>query len=99
MRGGLGVVNVGTSVLFAGVSGSAAADTAAVGGIMIPEMKRAGYRPGFAVAVTAASSTLGPIIPPSILMIIYAGITGVSTGALFLAGIVPGLFMGLTLAV
>ena len=99
MRGGLGIVNVGTSVLFAGVSGSAAADTAAVGGIMIPEMKRAGYRPGFAVAVTAASSTLGPIIPPSILMIIYAGITGVSTGALFLAGIVPGLFLGLTLMV
>lgn len=99
MRGGLGIVNVGTSVLFAGVSGSAAADTAAVGGIMIPEMKRAGYRPGFAVAVTAASSTLGPIIPPSILMIIYAGITGVSTGALFLAGVVPGLFLGLTLMV
>jgi C4-dicarboxylate transporter DctM subunit len=99
IRGGLGVVNVGTSVLFAGVSGSAAADTAAVGGIMIPEMKRAGYRPGFAVAVTAASSTIGPIIPPSILMIIYSGITGVSTGALFLAGIFPGLFLGLTLMV
>lgn len=99
MRGGLGLVNVGTSVLFAGVSGSAAADTAAVGGIMIPEMKRAGYRPGFAVAVTATSSTIGPIIPPSILMIIYAGITGVSTGALFIAGIVPGLFLGFTLMV
>lgn len=99
MRGGLGVVNVGTSVMFAGVSGSAAADTAAVGGIMIPEMKRAGYRPGFAVAVTAASSTIGPIIPPSILMIIYAGITGVSTGALFVAGIIPGFFLGLTLMV
>ncbi len=99
MRGGLGMVNVGTSVLFAGVSGSAAADTAAVGGIMIPEMKRAGYRPGFAVAVTAASSTIGPIIPPSILMIIYSGITGVSTGSLFIAGIVPGLFLAFTLLV
>lgn len=97
MRGGLGVVNVGSSVLFAGVSGSAAADTAAVGGVLIPEMKRAGYRPGFAVAVTAASSTLGPIIPPSLLMIIYGGITGVSIGSLFLAGIIPGLFLGLTL--
>jgi len=97
MRGGLGVVNVGSSVLFAGVSGSAAADTAAVGGVLIPEMKRAGYRPGFAVAVTAASSTIGPIIPPSLLMIIYGGITGVSIGSLFLAGIIPGLFLGITL--
>ncbi len=97
MRGGLGVVNVGSSVLFAGVSGSAAADTAAVGGVLIPEMKRAGYRPGFAAAVTAASATLGPIIPPSLLMIIYGGITGVSVGSLFIAGILPGLFLGLTL--
>lgn len=99
MRGGLGVVNVGSSVLFAGVSGSAAADTAAVGGVLIPEMKRAGYRPGFAVAVTAASSTIGPIIPPSLLMIIYGGITGVSIGSLFLAGIIPGLFLGVTLMI
>ena len=99
MRGGLGVVNVGSSVLFAGVSGSAAADTAAVGGVLIPEMKRAGYRPGFAAAVTAVSSTLGPIIPPSLLMIIYGGITGVSIGSLFLAGILPGLFLGAMLMV
>jgi len=99
MRGGLGVVNVGSSVLFAGVSGSAAADTAAVGGVLIPEMKRAGYRPGFAAAVTAASSTIGPVIPPSLLMIIYGGITGVSIGSLFLAGILPGVFLGLTLMV
>lgn len=99
VKGGLGVVNVGSSVLFAGVSGSAAADTAAVGGVLIPEMKRAGYRPGFAAAVTAASSTIGPIIPPSLLMIIYGGITGVSIGSLFLAGIVPGIFLGVTLGV
>ena len=97
MRGGLGVVNVGSSVLFAGVSGSAAADTAAVGGVLIPEMKRAGYRPGFAAAVTAVSSTIGPIIPPSLLMIIYGGITGVSIGSLFIAGILPGILLGLTL--
>jgi tripartite ATP-independent transporter DctM subunit len=96
-RGGLGMVNVAGSILFAGVSGSAAADTVAVGGVMIPAMKRSGYDPAFAVAVTAASSTLGPIIPPSVLLIIYGGITGVSIGALFVAGIIPGLFLGLTM--
>jgi|GEM_PF-4347466 len=70
-RGGCaGVANVGSSVLFAGVSGSAAADTAAVGGVLILEMKRAWYRPDFAAAVIAASATLGPIISPSLLMII-----------------------------
>lgn len=97
MRGGLGVVNVGGSVLFAGVSGSSAADTAAIGGVLIPEMKRAGYDPGFAAAVTASSATIGSLIPPSVLLIIYGGITGLSIGALFLAGVVPGLLVGFAL--
>jgi len=96
-RGGLAMVNVLASMLFAGVSGSAAADTVAVGGVMIPAMKRSGYDPGFSVAVTAASSVIGPIIPPSVLLIIYGGITGVSIGALFIAGVIPGIFLGLML--
>jgi tripartite ATP-independent transporter DctM subunit len=94
MTGGLGNVNVGASVLFGGVSGSSAADTAAIGGVMIPQMKRAGYDPGFAAAVTASSATIGSLIPPSVLLIIYGGISGLSIGALFLAGIGPGLLVG-----
>jgi tripartite ATP-independent transporter DctM subunit len=97
VRGGLGMVNVGASMMFAGISGSAAADTVAVGGVMIPAMKREGYDPAFAAAVTASSSTLGPIIPPSILLIIYGGITGVSISGLFIAGVVPGIILGLLL--
>ncbi len=97
VSGGLGVVNVGASMMFAGISGSAAADTVAVGGVLIPAMKREGYDPAFAAAVTASSSTLGPIIPPSILLIIYGGITGVSISGLFIAGVVPGLILGLLL--
>lgn len=98
-RGGLGMVNVSASVLFAGVSGSAAADTVAVGGVMIPAMKRDGYEPGFAAAVTAASSTIGPLIPPSVLLILYGGISGISISALFLAGVLPGLLVGALLLV
>lgn len=97
MRGGLGLVNVGGSVLFAGVSGSSAADTAAIGGVMIPAMKKSGYDPGFAAALTASSATIGSLIPPSVLLIIYGGITGLSIGALFLAGVVPGLAVGAAL--
>jgi len=96
-RGGLGMVNVGASVLFGGVSGSSAADTVAVGGVMIPAMKKEGYTGAFSAAVTAASSNLGAIIPPSILLIIYGGITGVSIGELFIAGIVPGIFLAAAL--
>jgi tripartite ATP-independent transporter DctM subunit len=94
LRGGLGVVNVGGSVLFGGISGSSAADTAAIGGVLIPEMKRSGYDPGFAAAVTASSATIGSLIPPSVLLIIYGGISGLSIGSLFLAGVVPGLLVG-----
>ena len=99
VKGGLGLVNVGGSVLFAGVSGSSAADTAAIGGVMIPAMKKAGYEPGFSAAVTASSATIGSLIPPSVLLIIYGGISGLSIGDLFLAGVLPGLSVGLALGV
>ena len=95
IRGGLGHVNVFVSMVFASLSGSAAADTASVGSILIPAMKKAGYDPAFAVALTAASSTLGVIIPPSIILIIYGAFGNVSIGALFLGGVVPGLTIGL----
>lgn len=95
VRGGLGHVNVFVSMVFASLSGSAAADTASVGSILIPAMKKAGYEPAFAVALTAASSTLGVIIPPSIILIIYGAFGNVSIGALFLGGVVPGLTIGL----
>ncbi len=95
IRGGLGHVNVFVSMIFASLSGSAAADTASVGSILIPAMKKAGYDPAFAAALTAASSTLGVIIPPSIILIVYGAFGNVSIGALFLGGIVPGLTIGL----
>ncbi|MDS1136386.1 TRAP transporter large permease [Nitratireductor indicus] len=95
VRGGLGHVNVFVSMIFASLSGSAAADTASVGSILIPAMKKAGYDPAFAVALTAASSTLGVIIPPSIILIVYGAFGNVSIGALFLGGVVPGLLIGL----
>lgn len=94
IRGGLAQSNILVSMMFAGVSGAAQADTAGVGKILIPNMKRKGYDTETAVAVTAASSTIGVIIPPSIPMIIFAGMANVSVGALFLAGIVPGILVG-----
>jgi C4-dicarboxylate transporter DctM subunit len=95
IRGGLAHANILVSMIFAGVSGAAQADTAGVGKILIPNMKRKGYDTETAVAVTAASSTIGVIIPPSIPMIIFAGLTNASIGALFLGGIVPGILVGL----
>ena len=95
IRGGLGHINVMVSMMFASLSGSAAADTASVGAVLIPAMKKAGYPSPFAVALTAASSVLGGIIPPSILMVIYGAFGNVSVGALFLGGVVPGLLIGL----
>lgn len=95
VRGGLAHVNVVVSMLFAGISGSAAADTAAVGSIMIRSMKERGYSTEFATSVTISSSLIGPIIPPSIILIVYAVVAGVSVNALFLAGIVPGILLGL----
>ena len=96
-RGGLGHVNVLTSVFFAGISGSAIADSAALSRIFVPEMQARGYDPYYAGAITAASSMIGPIIPPSIIMIIYGGLTGASVAALFAAGIVPGLMLAAAL--
>ncbi|MDO5140420.1 MAG: TRAP transporter large permease [Eubacteriales bacterium] len=93
--GGLAHVNVLSSMIFAGISGSAVADTAGVSGMFMPEMIRKGYSKKFTVAVTAISSTIGIIIPPSIPMVVMAGICGISTGKLFLGGILPGVLCGL----
>ncbi|WP_339061309.1 TRAP transporter large permease [Tepidibacillus marianensis] len=95
IRGGLAHANILVSMIFAGVSGSSQADTAGVGKILIPNMIDTGYDKETAVGVTAASSTIGVIIPPSIPMIIYAGLTSASIGDLFLSGIVPGILIGL----
>ena len=95
IRGGLAHANILISMIFAGISGSSQADTAGVGKILIPAMLDQGYDKETAVGVTAASSTLGSIIPPSILMVVYSGIASVSTGALFLCGMIPGIMLGL----
>jgi tripartite ATP-independent transporter DctM subunit len=92
-RGGLAQVNILSSVLFAGLSGSAVADTSALGKMLIPAMEQNGYSRRFAAAITAASSVIGPIIPPSGIMILYAFIMNVSVAGLFLAGIIPGLLI------
>ena len=97
LRGGLAHVNILSSMLFAGLSGSAVADTSALGSMLIPAMEKQGYTRRFAAAITAASSVIGPIIPPSGIMIIYAYVMGESVAALFLAGIVPGILVGLGL--
>lgn len=98
LRGGLGHVNVVSSLIFSGMSGSAVADAAGVGKVIIEMMtKENRYPAGYAAAITAASATIGPIIPPSIPMVIYALVSDVSIGYLFIAGLVPGLFMGMVL--
>ncbi len=94
LRGGLAHVNILSSVLFAGLSGSAVADTSAIGSMLIPAMEKDGYPKDYAAAVTCASSIIGPIIPPSIILVIYAYTMNVSVGGLFLAGFVPGIMMG-----
>lgn len=99
MKGGLGHVNVVGSVVFAGMSGTAIADAAGLGTIEIKAMRDHGYAAEFAVGVTAASATLGPIIPPSLPFVIYAMMANVSVGALFLAGLLPGLLMALLMMV
>lgn len=98
-RGGLAHVNILSSMLFAGLSGSAVADTSALGSMLIPAMEKQGYTRRFAAAITAASSVIGPIIPPSGIMIIYAYVMGESVAALFLAGIVPGILVGVGLMI
>lgn len=99
LRGGLAHVNILSSILFAGLSGSAVADTSALGSMLIPAMEKNGYSRKFAAAITAASSIIGPIIPPSGIMILYAFIMNVSVGGLFAAGLVPGLLIGAGLMV
>jgi|TARA_B100000809_G_scaffold121733_1_gene119893 tripartite ATP-independent transporter DctM subunit len=96
-RGGLAHVNILSSMLFAGLSGSAVADTSAIGSMLIPAMVKNGYTRKFSAAITAASSVIGPIIPPSGIMIIYSYVMGESVAALFLAGIIPGILVGLGL--
>ena len=95
VRGGLGYVNVVGSVVFAGVNGSAAADSSALGSILIPAMVKEGFPAAYSAGITAASSLIGPIIPPSMFMIIYASLTNTSIGGLFAAGFIPGLILGI----
>ena len=97
IRGGLGHVNVVASMLFAGMSGSAVADAAGMGRIEIEMMRKSGYPLAFSGAITAASATIGPVIPPSIPFVVYGSLAGVSVGKLFLAGVLPGVAMGLFL--
>lgn len=97
LRGGLGHVNIMTSVFFAGISGSAVADAAALSNTLVPAMRERGYSDTYAGAITAASSIIGPIVPPSIILIFYGALMGTSVTALFLAGIVPGLVLALAL--
>ena len=99
IRGGLSHVNIIASMIFSGVSGSAVADTSAVGSVLIPAMKEEGYPGAYAAAVTAASSTIGPVIPPSIPLVVYGLLTSESIGSLFLAGAIPGALMGAYLVV
>ena len=97
IRGGLALANIGASMLFAGISGTAISDTASIGSVLIPAMKKEGYGDSFSCAVTASSSTVGPIIPPSVPMIIAATLSGLSVGKLFLAGAIPGFLLGVGL--
>ena len=96
IRGGLGEVNIVASMIFGGISGSSVADTSALGSILIPAMQDEGYPPDASAGITVASSTMGMIIPPSTPMIVYSMISGGSVGALFMAGAVPGILIGLT---
>ena len=97
IRGGLAQANIIASMIFAGISGTAIADTASLGAILIPAMEKEGYDVDFSCAVTAASSCIGPIIPPSMPMIIAGTLTGLSVGRLFIAGAIPGILLGLAL--
>ena len=95
-RGGLAYVNVVVSMIFGGISGSSTADAAGEGSIIIPAMEKQGYDKSFTVAITACSSVMGVIIPPSILMVVWGGVMNVSIGALFLAGFIPGIMVGVS---
>jgi tripartite ATP-independent transporter DctM subunit len=97
VRGGLAQVNVLSSMMFAGISGSAVADASAIGKMLVPEMEKQGYSRPFAAAVTAAAAVIGPVIPPSGIMVLYGFVMNVSIGALFAGGVVPGILIGLGL--
>lgn len=99
LRGGLAQASIVANMFMSALSGSGLADLAAIGSMMIPAMKRDGYRPEFAAAVLACAAMMGPIIPPSIIAVIYGSVTGVSIGALFLAGAIPGVLAGLAMMV
>jgi tripartite ATP-independent transporter DctM subunit len=99
IRGGLAQVNILASVFFAGLTGAGVADTSAIGSILIPAMVDQGFTPEYSAAVTAASSVIGPIIPPSIIMVVFGSIMGISIGALFAAGFIPGLMIALSMSV
>ncbi|MFC2161544.1 TRAP transporter large permease [Acidobacteriota bacterium] len=99
VKGSLGMISVLASMIFAGVSGSSTADTAAVGSILLPAMKKKGYNMNFATALQAAAGAIGPIIPPSILMILIGYVTDTSVASLFLGGIIPGILIGLCLII
>jgi tripartite ATP-independent transporter DctM subunit len=96
LPGGLGHINVVVSMLFAGISGSSTADAAGIGSLLIPQMKKQGFSASFTVAVTACSSVMGVIIPPSILMVVWGGLMTVSIGGLFLAGFIPGMLIAVS---
>ena len=95
MRGGLAQVNIGASILFSGITGVALGDIAALGRVFIPAMVKQGYTPAYAAAVTASSSIIGPMVPPSLVAVIYGSMTGLSIGALMAATLIPGLLIGL----
>lgn len=99
IRGGLGLANIVASMIFAGITGTAIADTTSLGAVLIPAMEEEGYDAPFAVAVTASSSTIGPIIPPSLPMIIVGTLTGISVSKLFLGGAIPGILLGIFLMI
>ena len=97
MRGGIGCVCVLANMIFAALTGSGAASISAIGGLVTPELKKAGYKPGFVAALIAGAGALGPVIPPSMNMIVYGAITGESTGKLFIGGVIPGIIIGVFL--
>jgi C4-dicarboxylate transporter DctM subunit len=97
IRGGMGMVVIAATIFFSDISGSSAADTAAIGSVMIPSMKKRGYHPSFAAALVTAAGGMGVLIPPCLTMVVFGSLTNTSIGALFLAGFVPGIGMGLIL--
>jgi C4-dicarboxylate transporter DctM subunit len=99
MRGGLGMVSVVSSMIFASLSGSGSADAGAIGALMIPPMVKKGYHGGFAASIVASGAVIGPIIPPSILIVLWCSMTGISVGAAFLSGVIPGIVMGISLMI